>query len=403
MLYHLYQAQEEWAARMRPLARQAAALLRASEAGRAASLPLHLVEDLSPTHAKPDFGLAQVLAGGHPVAVREEAVAGTPFGRLLRFAKAMPRPGPPLLVVAPLSGHFATRLRGTVAALLPDHDVHITDWTDAREIPAAAGPFGLDEQVAQIIAWLERLGSGTEGGRAHLLAVSQPAVAALAATALMAEEASAARPRSLTLIGGPVDPRIDPTREERLARLLPPGWFAGAETALVPPPFRGAGRRVRPGTQQLAASVLADLHSHALAQLARQRALAAGDAAAVAAHRARYDELRAVMDVPGELYLDTVHRVFRGAELAAGRMAWRGRPVRPAAIRDTTLLVIEGTADASCPPGQGRAALELCQGLPAAARHHHLQPGARHDTLFEGPAWEAEICPLVGRVIRTAG
>ncbi|WP_165982675.1 polyhydroxyalkanoate depolymerase [Dankookia rubra] len=397
MLYHLYQAQEEWAARLRPLARHTAALLAATEPGRTASLPLHLLEDLGTTHAKPAFGLAETRSGDRPVAVREETVAEAPFGRLLRFAKDTPRPGPPLLVVAPLSGHFATRLRGTVAALLPDHDVHLTDWADAREVPAAAGPFGLDDQVAQLVAWLETMGAG-----AHLLAVSQPAVAALAAAALMAEDANPARPRSLTLIAGPVDPRVAPTREGKLARALPPGWFATAETALVPPPFPGAGRRVRPGTQQLAASVLSDLQAHALAQLAQLRALAAGDAAAAAAHRARYDELRSVMDVPGELYLDTIHRIFRAAELAQGRMEWRGRPVRPEAIRDTALLVVEGTEDASCPPGQASAALGLCRGLPAAARHHHLQPGAGHDALFEGPAWEAEICPLVARVIRAA-
>ena len=403
MLYHLYQAQEEWAARLRPLARRTAALLQATEAGRAAGLPLHLLEDLGTTHDKPAFGLAETRARGWRVAVREEVVANARFGRLLRFAKDMARPGPPVLVVAPLSGHFATRLRGTVAALLPDHDVHVTDWADAREVPAEAGPFGLDDQVAQIVAWLEALGPGASGGRAHLLAVSQPAVAALAAAALMAEDGNPARPRSLTLIAGPVDPRIAPTREERLARAMPLGWFAAAETAVVPPPFPGAGRRVRPGTQQLAASVLSDLQTHALAQLAQLRALAAGDAAAAAAHRARYDELRSVMDVPGELYLDTIHRVFQAAELARGQMAWRGRPVRPEAIHDTTLLVIEGTEDASCPPGQASAALGLCRGLPGAARRHHLQPDAVHDTLFEGPAWEAEICPLVAGMIRAAG
>lgn len=398
MLYHLYQAQEEWAARLRPLARHTMALLRPAEASHAASLPLHLMQDLSPTHDKPAFGLAQTQIGDRMVAVREEVVASATFGRLLRFAKDMPHPGPPLLVVAPQSGHYATRLRGTVAALLPDHDVHVTDWTDAREVAAAAGPFGLDDQVAQIIAWLEIIGPG-----AHLLSVSQPAVAALAATALMAEDDNPARPRSLTLIGGPVDPRIAPSREGRLARTLPAAWFATAETAVVPAPFIGVGRRVRPGTQQFAAAVLSDLHTHAVAQATQLRALAAGDAATAAAHRARYDELRSVMDVPGELYVDTVCRVFKAAELAQGRMAWRGRPVRPEAIHDTALLVIEGGKDASCSPGQGSAAFGLCSGLPEAARHHLLQPGATHDALFEGPAWEARICPLVAEVIRAAG
>lgn len=405
MLYHFHQAQEAWSARLRPAARQAAGLLRALAAAGPGPLPLpqaaaalQLLEDLGTTHRKPAFGLTRTRDGNRLVEVREEVVRAAPFGRLLRFAKDSPRPGPPLLAVAPLSGHFATRLRGTLAALLPDHDVHVTDWADARTVPVAAGAFGLDGQVAQIVAWLEALGPG-----AHLLAVSQPAVAALAAAALMAEDAHPARPRSLTLIAGPVDPRIAPTREGALARALPAGWFEAMEVATVPPGFPGAGRRVRPGAQQMAGSVMADLPSHLAAQLAQLRNLAARDTAAAAAHRRRYDELGAVMDVPAELYLDTIHRVFRAAELARGRMTWRGRPVRPAAIRDTALLVVEGEADASCPPGQAAAALGLCEALPPALRRRHLQPGAAHDALFEGPAWVRDICPVVRETIRRAG
>lgn len=405
LLYHLHQAQEAWSAGLGPYLRQAAGLLHGLDAGPAARLPvaqaaaaLQMLELAGPTHRKPAFGLDRTRLDGRLVAVQEEVVRDAPFGRLLRFAKDTPRPGPPLLVVAPASGHYATRLRATIGGLLPDHDLHVTDWTDARLVAARDGPFGLDGQVAQIIEWLEAMGPG-----AHLLAVSQPAVAALAATAIMAEDRSPARPRSLTLIGGPVDPRIAPTREGVLARTLPAAWFEAVEVSTVPPGFPGAGRRVRPGAQQLAGSMLADLPAHVAAQLAQVRNLAEGDGAAAAAHRARYDELRAVMDVPAELYLDTVHRVFRQAELARGRMAWRGRPVRPACIRDTTLLVVEGEADASCPPGQASAALALCSGLPAALRRHHLQPGAVHDALFEGPAWAGEISALVRDAIRARG
>ncbi|WP_165943352.1 polyhydroxyalkanoate depolymerase [Roseicella aquatilis] len=395
MLYEIFEAQEAWLARLRPFARSTAGLLRGWHAGEAAGLPLHpaavplhLLEEAGTTHRKPAFGLPRV---------REEVVAEAPFGRLLRFARPAAPPGPRLLVVAPLSGHFATRLRGTVAALLPDHDLHVTDWTDAREVPAARGGFGLDEQVAQLIAWLEAMGPGT-----HLLTVSQPAIAALAAAALMAEDLNPARPRSLTLIAGPIDPHVNPTREAVLARALPPAWLATAEVATVPPPFAGAGRRVRPGAQQITASLLADLPAQLAARLALVRHLAAGDAAAVEAHRHRQAELRAVMDIPAELYLDTLHRVFRTAELARGRMTWRGRTVRPAAIRDMPLLAVEGEADATCPPGQTAAALDLCAGLPPGLRHHHRQPGARHDDLFDGPVWEAEIRPRVGALIRAA-
>jgi poly(3-hydroxybutyrate) depolymerase len=299
-------------------------------------------------------------------------------------------------VVAPQSGHFATRLRGTVETLLPEHDVHVTDWTDAREIPVAAGPFGLDDMVAQVIAWLEAMGPG-----AHLLAVSQPAVAVLAATALMAEDGNPARPRSLTLIGGPVDARIAPTREEALARLLPLAWFAFNAVDRVPARYPGAGRRVRPGAQQMADSVLADLNRHMAAQVGQLGNLVGGDEAAAEAHRRRYAELLAVMDVPAELYLDTIRRVFQTHELARGRMRWRGRPVRPEAIRDTALLAVEGERDESCPPGQTRAALDLCRNLGPEKKRHHVQPGARHDDLFEGPIWTAQVYPVVREVIRS--
>ena len=404
MLYPLHQAQQDVLDRFRPLALGAADLLRACDTGAPAALPLaqaaaalRLLEGAGTTHRRPPFGLARVRVGGRgTVAVREEVVRATPFCTLRRFAKDVSDPGPRVLVAAPMSGHFATRLRGTLAGLLPEHDVHVTDWTDAREVPAAAGPFGLDDMVALLVECLEALGPG-----AHLLAVSQAAVAALAAAALMAEDAHPARPRSLTLVAGPVDARVNPTREETLARLLPLAWIERAAVDTVPPGYPGAGRRVRPGARQLASSVLSDLPRHLGAHLAQFANLLGGDAAAAEAHRRLYGELRAVMDVPAEIHLDTVRRVFREHEPALGRMAWRGRPVRLEAIRDTALLVVEGERDETCPPGQTRAALELCAGLGPGLGRHHLQPGAGHDDLFEGPTWAAEIRPLVGEVIRS--
>ena len=403
-MYPLYQAQEHLLARLRPLALDAAGLLLAMDTGRPEALPLsqaaaslRLLESAGTTHQKPPFGLTHARVDGKLVEVREEVVDTAPFGRLLRFAKDVAGPGPRVLVVAPQSGHFATRLRGTVETLLPEHDVHVTDWTDAREIPVAAGPFGLDDMVAQVIAWLEAMGPG-----AHLLAVSQPAVAVLAAAALMAEDGNPARPRSLTLIGGPVDARVAPTREEALARLLPLAWFAFNAVDRVPGRYPGAGRRVRPGARQMADSVLADLNRHTAAQVGQLGNLVGGDEAAAEAHRRRYAELLAVMDVPAELYLDTVRRVFQTQELARGRMLWRGRPVRPEAIRDTALLAVEGGRDASCPPGQTRAALDLCRNLGPGKKRHHLQAGARHDDLFEGPIWTAQVYPVVREVIRSS-
>jgi len=251
-MYRLHQAREDLLARLRPLALNAAGLLRAWDTGRPETLPLlqaaaslQLLESAGTTHRKPAFGLTHASVGGRTVEVREEAVLATPFCTLRRFAKDAADPGPRVLVVAPLSGHFATRLRGTLAALLPGHDVHVTDWTDAREVPPSAGPFGLDDMVGHLMDCFEALGPG-----AHALSVSQPAVAALAAAALMAEDNNPARPRSLTLVAGPVDTRIDPTREEALAKLLPLAWIERTAVATVPPPFPGAGRRVRPGAQQ---------------------------------------------------------------------------------------------------------------------------------------------------------
>jgi poly(3-hydroxybutyrate) depolymerase len=240
------------------------------------------------------------------------------------------------------------------------------------------------------------------GSGAHALAVSQAAVPALAAAALMAEDGNPARPRSLALIGGPVDARIAPTREEALARLLPLAWFAFNAVDQVPARYPGAGRRVRPGAQQFTSSVLSDLPRHLAAHLAQFRnLLGGGDARAAEAHRRLYGELRAVMDVPAEVYLDTVRRVFQTHELARGRMRWRGRPVRPEAIRDTALLAVEGERDGSCPPGQTRAALDLCRNLGPEKKRHHVQPGARHDDLFEGPIWTAQVYPVVREVIRS--
>src|SRR3954452_15684277 len=269
VICQLSQAQAALLARLRPLARNASSLLQSLHADRPEASPLaqaaaslQLLEGVGTTHRKPTFGFGPRQQDGGRVGVREDVIDTAPFGRLLRFTKDVAHPGPRVLVVAPQSGHFATRLRGTVETLLPEHDVHVTDWTDAREILVSAGPFGLDDMVAQIVAWLEAMGSG-----AHLLAVSQPAVAVLAATALMAEDNTPARPRRLTLIGGPVDTRITPTREQSLTRLLPPAWLASNAVGRVPAQYPGAGRRVRPGAQQMADSVLADLNRHMAAQV----------------------------------------------------------------------------------------------------------------------------------------
>lgn len=405
MIYEFYQFQEDAAAGASSFARGACELLRAWDAGGMAGAPLRqavgvleLLAGTGPTHRKPAFGLDHVRVGDRRVEVREEAVLPFPFGTLVRFAKDVADPGPRVLVIPPLSGHFATRVRGTVAALLPEHDVHVADWADAREVPVAAGPFGIDELAAYIVAFLQAIGPG-----AHLLTVSQPGIAGLVAAALMAEDGRPERPRSLTLIAAPVDTRVNPSRDGLLTQALPLAWFERNATAAVPARFPGAGRRVYPGTLMLAASVAKDPGRHASAYLTWLRDLATGDDAAAEAHHRSQDEFRSVMDVPAELYLDTVRRVFQEHELPRGRMAWRGRPVRPEAIRDTVLLAVEGERDKTCPAGQTRAALDLCRGLDPAMRRYHLQAGVDHYGLFEGPIWEAQVYPEVRAAIRSGG
>lgn len=404
MIYELCQLQEDATAQASPLALDTCDTLRAWNAGGPQAGLLHqaaaafeLLANSGPVHRRPRFGLDRVQLGGRAVEVREETVLTLPFGTLLRFAKDVADPGPRVLVVAPLSGHYATRLRDTVRVLLPEHDVYVTDWTDAREVPVAAGPFGLDDMVEYIMAFLQAIGPG-----AHLLAVSQAAVTALAAAALMAEDGGPARPRSLTLIGGPLDTRVSPTRDNLTTRFLPIAWFEGAMTGIVPRCYRGAGRRVYPGALMLATSVAKDLGRHATAYVAQLFDSAAGDLPAAERRRAFYAELRSVMDVAADLYLDTIRRVFQEHELARGRMSWRGHPVRPEAIRDTVLLTVEGERDTTCPAGQTQAALALCPGLDRAMKRHHVQPGVDHDGLFEGPRWAAEVYPVVRAAIRSS-
>ncbi|MCK8785110.1 polyhydroxyalkanoate depolymerase [Roseomonas sp. NAR14] len=403
MIYRLCQTQEDWLSQARAMALGAEKALSRRDDGHSGPMPmvplaaaLRLWESAGTTHDKPAFGIDEVRSDGRPLAVREEVAMATPFGTLLHLGKDTPSPGPRLLVVAPLSGHFATRLRATVATLLRDHDVYVTDWTDAREVPVEAGAFGLDDLVAQIIAFLEALGPDT-----HLLAVSQPAVATLAAAALMAEDRNPALPRSLTLIGGPVDPRIAPTRDEILSRLLPPEWFERTTVGVVPERFAGAGRRVHPGALQWSGAVLSDLRQHVFAQTAQFANLVTGDAAAADRHRDRYEELRSVMDVPAELYLDMIARTFREPELMLGRMLWRGRPVRMAALRETALLAVEGEGDRSCPAGQCSAALDLCDSLPAGRKRRCLVD-AEHDGLFEGAVWETQVYPVIRQFVGSA-
>jgi poly(3-hydroxybutyrate) depolymerase len=336
------------------------------------------------THHRPGYGIASVNVGGETVPVREEVAAHTAFGDLLRFRKAGDPVQPRILLVAPLSGHFATLLRNTVETLLPENDVYITDWRNARDAPLSEGPFGFDEYVAHVIDFLAVIGPG-----AHLIGVCQPCAHALAAVALMAEDDHAATPRSVTLMAGPVDTRIGPTTVNVLATSHPIEWFERELISTVPARFAGAGRRVYPGFMQLAAFMLMNLFT-LLATDRREEAETS---------KRFYDEYFAVLDLTAEFYLETVARVFQDHLLPKGELIWRNRKVDPRAIRRTALMTVEGERDDICSAGQTVAAHDLCSSIFANRKRHHLQPGVGHYGVFSGRKWQTQIYPQVRNMI----
>jgi poly(3-hydroxybutyrate) depolymerase len=401
-LYQLYQAQADLSQPVRTLARFGEMLARQVDLGpytppalRQLGAGFGLLADAGLTHGRPDFDIPTVRVAGREITVTETAAAATPFATLLHFRKADAPVQPRVLLVAPMSGHFATLLRATVQEMLPEHDLYITDWKNARDVPLAAGRFGFDEFVAHVMHFLEVLGPGC-----HVVAVCQPAVAVLAAVALMAEDGNPAQPRSMALMAGPIDTRVNPTRVNRLAGERPIEWFERHLITTVPWRFAGWARRVYPGFVQLTAFMSMNFDRHVAAHLGQFRALAGGDGPSAAAHRRFYDEYNAVMDLPAEFYLETVQRVFQQHDLPLGRLHWRGRLVRPAAIRRTALLTVEGERDDICAIGQTLAALELCSGISVARKVNHLQTGVGHYGVFSGRRWATQIYPRLREMIQ---
>ena len=352
------------------------------------------------THRRPDFGIRSVMLDGgasaREVSVHEEAVHVAPFCTLLRFRKegAGEMAQPRVLLVAPLSGHFATLLRDTVRTMLPDHDVYITDWHNARDVPLSAGPFALEHYTRYLIDFLGIIGEGT-----HMLAVCQPCVPALAAAAIMAEDGHPAAPRSLTLMAGPVDTRISPTGVNRLATSKPYAWFEQNLISAVPRRHPGGGRQVYPGFLQLSAFMSMNLERHMDAFRGMYRDLAGGEPEKAASARAFYAEYFAVLDLPAEFYLETIRDVFQQPALACGTLRFEGRAVRPDAIRRTALLTVEGERDDICALGQTMAAHELCSGVPAFLKSHHMQAGVGHYGVFSGRRWAQQTYPIVRELI----
>jgi polyhydroxyalkanoate depolymerase len=347
------------------------------------------------THDRPQFGIDSIAIDGEVLPVHEEVVRSTPFGMLVRFAKPVVDQ-PKVLVVPALAGHFGTLVRETVRTLLADHEVYVADWCNARDVPLAAGPFGLDDYIAHVIDFLDATGPGT-----HLIAVCQPCPAALAAAAVMAEDDHPAQPWSIVLMAGPVDTCVNPGRVNRFAADVSLEALERRVITTVPWPRGGAGRRVYPGFLQAAAFMSLDPGRHVTAIGELMFDIATGNDVDAERTRAFYDEYFAVLDIPAELYLETVRAVFMDHDLPRGRLEWRGRRVDPSAVA-SALLTIEGENDELCPPGQTRAAHELCRGIPAARKHHHQQAGVGHYGVFSGSRFRHEIYPRIKSFIQDA-
>ncbi|WP_422034177.1 polyhydroxyalkanoate depolymerase [Reyranella sp.] len=400
MLYAMYQTAADMMLPVRLWATAAGQTLSSGggsptpDSWRAASALCEMTTRATLSHRRPSFGITEVPYGNQTVAVREEEVFATPFGTLLRFAKVGVPPQPKVLLVAPLSGHFATLLRDTVRVLLPDHDVHITDWANARDVGIWNGRFGFDEYVEHLIKFLEVMGPG-----AHVIAVCQPCVQALAAVAIMAEDDNPAQPASMTLMAGPIDTRVSPTKVNELAMGKPISWFEQNLIHRVPLRYPGATRRVYPGFIQLTAFMSMNAERHIKAQADLYKHLAKGETEQAKTIKDFYDEYFAVLDLTAEFYLETVQWVFQEHRLPKGELEWKGRRVDPKAIRRTALFTIEGERDDICALGQTVAAHDLCSSLRPYRKKHYMQAGVGHYGVFSGRRWANQIYPLVRNTI----
>lgn len=406
MLYQAYQAHDDVLTPIRLMAQAARGfwsqpwpLIGDHPFMRGAAAACEMLSRSGISHQRPDFGIVETRVQGKTVAIEERVAMRHPFCTLLHFAKEDCRVEQPrVLVVAPLSGHFATLLRGTIETLLPDHDVYVTDWINARNVPLIYGRFDLDDFIDLVIGFLRHLGPKT-----HVIAVCQPSVPVLAAVSLMAAEADPTQPASMTLMGGPIDTRRNPTQPNLLATSRPLEWFERSVIETVPARWPGAFRRVYPGFLQLAGFMSMNLDRHVSAHFDMFKHLVRGDGESAAATRRFYDEYHSVMDLPADFYLQTIKQVFQDHDLPLGRFVSRDRKVEPRAIERTALLTVEGERDDICAVGQTAAAHDLCTGLPAGKKMHYVQPKVGHYGVFNGNRWRSEIYPKVRDFILTNG
>lgn len=402
MLYETYDAQRAWLAGFGMAAAAGAKVLTSpvnpmskTTFGPMLASALDVFAHSVEPRRKPKFDLPTVEVDGKTLPVEERIEARKPFGQLKHFVHAANQGAPKLLIVAPMSGHFATLLRDTVRRMMPNHDVWITDWRDARNAPLTAGAFDLESYIDYIIEWLEFIGPNT-----HVLAVCQPSVPALAATAVMGEGKHPCRPRTLTMMGGPIDTREAPTAVNHHATKRPHDWFVHNVIATVPPYYKGAGRRVYPGFLQLSGFMSMNLGNHMMSHWQMFRHLVEGDGESAEKHKDFYDEYRSVCDLTAEFYLQTVDVVFQRHLLPKGEFIYRGKPVRAEAITDTALLCVEGERDDISGIGQTKAALTIASKLPAAMKKYHLAEGAGHYGIFNGSRWRDQIAPVMEDWIR---
>jgi polyhydroxyalkanoate depolymerase len=401
MMYAAYQAQQDLLAPFRAWSEFTSLTFRDTLMGPAANQFLRtiaagaeLFSRAKVIHERPDYDIKSVVIDGSEIAVREEIAFKGAFGDLLHFRKETDIPQPRVLIVAPMAGHFPTLLRHTAQTMLPDHDVYITDWKSARDVPKAAGRFGMDEYIAHLIAFIEAIGPG-----GHTVAVCQPCAALLAAVSIMAEDNNPATPRSMTLMAGPIDTRINPTKVNDFATSRSLSWFEENCITVVPGRYDGAGRRVYPGFLQLTAFMSMNMPRHMRAHIDLYGDIVSGHDAKAQVKRDFYDEYLAVADLPAEFYLETVSRVFQEHLLPKAQLKYRGRRVDPSLIRKTALLTIEGERDDICAIGQTMAAHDLCSGIKPFRKKHYVQAGAGHYGVFSGTRWQNQIYPIVRNMI----
>ena len=402
MLYDAYEMQRSMLAGASAMASFGAGWMRNPanpwsylDGGSVVSSALEVFAHASATRGKPAFGLTHTTVDGREVAVTEDIVLQKPFGQLKHFRREGVEGGPKLLIVAPMSGHFATLLRGTVERMLPSADVYITDWRDAKLVPTRDGRFDLDDYIDYLIEFMTVIGANEGQGGAHMLAVCQPSVPCYAAVALMSADRHPCRPRTLTMMGGPIDTREAPTAVNTLATERPHAWFEQNVVVTVPAMYPGAGRKVYPGFLQLAGFMSMNLGNHMMSHWEMFKHLVQGDGESADATKGFYEEYRSVCDMTAEFYLQTVDLVFQQHALPKGEMMHRGRRVDPGAITDVGILAIEGERDDISGLGQTRAALTLATALPDDKKRYYMAEGAGHYGIFNGSKWRNRVAPVV--------